>query len=158
MSTAININLSKLKDKINKTPKNTVTLKVGFLNAKMAKIAQQNEYGGVYPVSPEYKARAKAKGVNLGDTIKIIPRPFMHTTIEKNKNKWQTGIKELLKKEDTIVALGKLGEQMIGDIQDTISNNDFERNPPKIAKIKGRNKPLIDTGEMLQQVAYEIVE
>lgn len=159
MSTVIDINLSNLKKKVNQTSKKDITLKVGFLNAESAKKAQKNEYGGKYMVSPEYHKRALTKKVILSPTIEIIPRPFMHTTIEKNKNKWMTGIKKLLKTEPIIQALSKLGEKMVGDIQDTIINNDFKRNPPKIAQIKdGRDKPLVDSGDMLRDVAYEIVE
>lgn len=158
MSITIKLNdpLKNLKQKVEDLSKNNMVLKVGFLDAKIANIAQKNEYGGIYKVDPEYKNRALKKGVHLGDDIAIIPRPFMQTTVDKNKNKWKEILNNLLKNKTPDKALGTLGEVIKADIQYTISNNDFEKNPPHIAQIKGRNKPLIDTGKMRNKVDYEI--
>jgi hypothetical protein len=158
MSTEIKFSLKNLKKKIDALPKNNMTLKVGFLDAKTAQIAKQNEYGGVYPVSSEYKSRALSEGIHLGETIHIIPRPFMRTTINNHKSKWINGLGKLLQNNPFKQALSLLGEKMESDIKDTIINNDFEKNPAHIAKIKGRDRPLIDTGNMLNKVAHEIVE
>ncbi len=151
------LNISNLKKKVAEFKK-VLILKVGFIDPEMAKIAMKNEYGGVYPVSPEYKARAQAAGVDLGDTITIIPRPFMQTTIDSQQNKWQNVIENLFKKNEASKAIAMLGEVIKADIQYTISNNDFERNPAHIAKIKGRDRPfpLVDTGKMRNSVQYEI--
>jgi hypothetical protein len=158
VSTVIRFNLTKLNQKIQKISKNNVVLKVGFLNPEMAQVAIKNEFGGIYPVSPEYKERAKDKGIHLGDTIKIIPRPFMRITVDKNKENWRKALKELLYsyRADPVVSLNILGEYMVKDIQSTIMNNDFEENPAHIAKIKGMNKPLIDSGDMLNSVSYAV--
>lgn len=158
MSITIKLNdpLKNLKQKVKDLSKNNMVLKVGFLDAKNANIAQKNEYGGVYTVDPEYKNRALQKGIYLGGSITIIPRPFMRTTVDKNKNKWVEILNNLLKNKTPDKALATLGKVIKSDIQYTISNNDFRENPPHIAEIKGRNKPLIDTGEMRNKVDYEI--
>ena len=156
MSINIKINLNNIKKKIQEIPKNTAELKVGFLTAEYAQIAKQNEYGGVYPVSTEYKARALAKGVKLGDTINIIPRPFMKQTINNQGKNWGKTLKSLLEKDKPIIALEKLGRLIEADIKETISNGNFKDNPIKIQKIKGRNQPLIDSGGMLNAVNWEV--
>jgi hypothetical protein len=149
---ALQITLKNLNAKINKLPKNNIILKVGFLDNEMAKIAKMNEYGGIYPVSNEYKLRAKKANINLGDTINIIPRPFMQTTINENKNKWRKMLDFLLIRNQPFNSLYKLSKIIENDIKNTIKNNDFERNPQHIAQIKGNNKPLIDTGKMYNSI------
>jgi RNase H-fold protein (predicted Holliday junction resolvase) len=142
-----------LQDKLNKT-----TLEVGFLDSKQATIAAKNEYGGVYKVDEEYKERAKNKGVNIGDTITIPPRPFMHMTFDNNNNKWIDSFKKLLVKNEYDVnkSLKTLGVIMQTDIQNTIRDGNFVENSARTVAIKGFNKPLIDSGDMLQSVTYEV--
>lgn len=159
MSADITFKLDKVKSKVKKLSNNNLTLKVGFLDAIQAQKAVQNEYGGQYPISEEYRRRAEQAGVHFGaekTTINIIPRPFMQTTVDKNKKVWKESLIKLLKNNEPKVALSQLGSLMKADIQGTISNNDFEENPAPYSKIKGRNRPLIDTGEMRRSVDFEV--
>lgn len=160
MSITIKLNdpLKNLKQKVKDLSKNNMVLKIGFLDAKIAKIAKINEYGAIIPVT------AKMRGwffynFNIrksNNPIVIPPRPFMKTTINKNKNKWVEILNNLLKNKTPDKALGTLGEVIKSDIQYTISNNDFIDNAPFTIMKKGRNQPLIDTGKMRNKVDYEI--
>lgn len=55
-------------------------------------------------------------------------------------------------------ALSQLGEMAKGDVQQTIRSGDFA--PLKQATIdrKGSSQPLIDSGQMVQSVSYELGE
>jgi hypothetical protein len=156
MSINYKIKLDNIKKKIKETPKNAIELRVGFLTSEYAEIAKKNEYGGIYPVSPEYRARAKSKGILLGKNISIIPRPFMQQSINNHKQEWKKTLNSLLKKDKPEIALEKLGRLIEANIKDTIVSGVFQENPEHIAQIKGRNKPLIDSGGMLEAVNWEI--
>lgn len=45
---------------------------------------------------------------------------------------------------------------MVADVKNTIKDGSYIENSPQTIKIKGFDKPLIDTGAMLNAVTYEI--
>lgn len=158
---------------------NTKGVKVGFLNAKEAQIAAKNEFGGVYPITEEYRERAWRVGRSYvkrlypdlfrewmeywdkKQTMNIIPRPFMHTTVKEHGNEWIEMFPRILKRNsyDLDKSLESLAKKVVADIQRMIENNEFPKNPfiPATVK-KGRDHPLVDTGEMRRSVEYALVK
>lgn len=153
-----NIKLDNLKNKVKKLSNNDLTLKVGFLDSKQAKIAIIQEFGATINVTPKMRGWFYHNfGIQKSNKPIVIPaRPFMRSTIDKNKKLWKDILINLLKTDEPEKALDKLGSVMQGDIRETISNNDFTPNAPFTIMKKGRDQPLIDTGEMLRAVDYEV--
>lgn len=86
------------------------------------------------------------------------PRPFFRQMIAKESGDWADVMASQAKATDFNgpVVLGRMGELIKGQLQQSI--NEFESpalSPKTIAK-KGFEKPLIDTGHMLNSVAYEV--
>lgn len=147
--------LNKLKDKLK-----TYTLEVGFLTPESAEVASQNEFGGKYPVTQEYRARAEAKGIKLGNTITIPARPFMQRTFIRERDNWANKLKALYKKNHNVEeSLRIMGNVVKTDIQKTISdaNNLFRENSERTIKIKEKNSVLRDSGDMFNSVNFDVV-
>jgi hypothetical protein len=134
------------------------SLEVGFTDPEYATIAYKNEYGGEYKVDQDYKDRALKKGVHLGDTIRIPPRPFMQQTVDTKGKTWGNVLAKSIHDAQYNIptALGLLGTKMEADVKSTIRDGDYIDNSARTQKIKGFNKPLIDSGSMLQNVTYEV--
>ena len=148
-----------LNNFISKIQSSKKTLNIGFLDSKNAIIAAKNEYGGLFETSQEYKERSSKNGVSVPNKINIPSRPFMQNTATKQKSKWSKLLVETLKNNSVNVenALNILGDQAKSDIQETIEEGDFTPNSLRTVAIKGKDTPLIDTGEMLKSVDYEVV-
>ena len=56
---------------------------------------------------------------------------------------------------DTMKVLGRFGQMVQGLIQIQIANTFTPPNAPSTIKKKGFNKPLVDTGVMLQSVSHQ---
>lgn len=121
------------------------SVRVGFMEGAtypdgtpVAAVAYWNEYGG--PERP--------------------PRPFFRKMIATESPTWADKMAALAKskKYDGPAVLAMMGEDIKGALQQSI--NDFT--DPPLAKstvdAKGFAKPLIDTGHMLNSVAYEVIE
>lgn len=149
----------KLRSYLNKNSKiKSNILNVGFLSPDMAQIAMKNEYGGYHDVSSEYADRALAKGIKLGESIKIIPRPFMQQTVNVFKNEWGKQLSNIMHDTPNVIeSLDGLGQIIKTQIQYTIQDGDFEENPSFVQEIKDNDTPLIDSGKMLDSVDYEIL-
>ena len=86
------------------------------------------------------------------------PRPFFRTMVEEKKDGWGRSMANILKANgyDVNNALQLMGQGIKGQLQHSI--NEFT-DPPladSTIKAKGFDKPLVDTGDMLRGVAYEI--
>lgn len=121
------------------------SVNVGFLGAErypdgtpVAAVAYWNEFG----------------------TSKTPARPFFRNMIAKESSTWAPKIAALLKaksvKSDNV--LGMMGEEIKGALKQSIQEL---KSPPLAAstiKAKGNAKPLVDSGQMLQAVDYEVVK
>ena len=102
-------------------------------------------------------------------TRNIPARPFMRTVAKTKPKKWISTMvghsrgraaNPAIWKE----ALGLAGEDMKADIIDSIQNGSWTPNAPATVAAKKRkgkvepDHPLIDTGQMLAAVSYEVVE
>lgn len=142
-----------------------------------AHIAHILEYGATINVTPKMRGFFAAGGLKSIDgteikaplkksttVIKIPPRPMLRFT---GKDKWKDWVKaagEIAKavtegKTDPKKAYNQLGLTIVKDIQHTIDNSSlYIPNAPLTQKIKEKNTPLIDTGEMRDQVDYKVTK
>lgn len=139
-----------------------VQIKAGFLNSRMAKIARQNNYGGLVQTSQEYKARGEAKGIHVPDYIRIIPRMFMNVAFDRESKNYGKIFSLALKTSKTFSgACNGLGLFIKGNIKDSITQKyqQWARNPDWVEGIKNKeNTPLQDSGSMLSSVEYVVEE
>lgn len=119
-----------------------VTIDVGFMGdatddrgTPVAQIAAWNEYGGA----------------------NRVPRPFMQETFNEHSDEWGPLMAtELRHGADTTQAANIVGTEVKNEIEDAIREfTDPELRPYTIAK-KGFDKPLIDTGRMLNSVTFNV--
>ena len=88
----------------------------------------------------------------------IPPRPFFRNMVAAKKGKWPKAIRDLLKANgyDALRTLQQIGEAIAGQLrQSIIDTNSPPLSPVTIAR-KGFDKPLVDTGHMLNSINYEV--
>ena len=131
-------------------------VKAGILNGatttdgkSIAEYAAYNEFGGANNHPPS--------------------RPFMRTVAKERPKVWVGQMVAKIrgnatKPEAWKGALVLAGESMKSDIKDSIQNGSWTPNAPATIAAKKRkgkvepDHPLIDTGQMLAAVSYEVVE
>lgn len=120
------------------------TLKVGFLSkatypdgTSVALVASLNEFG----------------------TSRSPPRPFFRNMIAQNSKNWGPSAAAILKNTnyDVRVTLTMMGVGISDQLKQSITSNTPPPNAPSTVKRKGFSRTLIDTGHMLNSVAYEVV-
>ena len=88
----------------------------------------------------------------------IPPRPFFRNMVAAKKGEWPKAIRDLLKANgyDALRTLQQIGEAIAGQLrQSIIDTNSPPLSPVTIAR-KGFDKPLVDTGHMLNSINYEV--
>lgn len=134
--------LKALADKVS----NPGTLRVGFLE------------GATYPDGTPVALIAAVQ--NFGSPSRgIPPRPFFSNMIAENKDRWGERLSAILKANgmDAKAALELMGAGIAGQLRESIVNTNAPPLAPATIEAKGFEKPLVDTGHMLQSVDYEIV-
>ena len=96
-------------------------------------------------------------------TEHIPPRPFLGPAIENNRSAISSLSGELLLKMlhnelSSREALGRLGSYGQRLVQKQIRETYVPPNTEETIKRKGSSHPLIDTGQMMQNVAWEYEE
>lgn len=97
-----------------------------------------------------------------GTTINIPPRPVFKTTVAQHSKEWvkEAGAlsKEVLGgKTNNNSAATVLGALIADDMKGTINNStNWAPNRPSTVRRKGKNTPLIDTGELRDAVDYRV--
>jgi len=158
----VTINSSKAKEKIAKLQKlRYKKLRVGFFEKGIAQIARWNNYGVIIPVTEKMRwffifnfhhAIGKDK-----TNIIIPPRPFMTLAFEKNKKDYAKRLKFGLKAtKDADKAIDLLGVSIMQDIQTSISEGGWTPNAPLTIALKGKDTPLMWTGQMQKSVEYKV--
>lgn len=87
------------------------------------------------------------------------PRPFFRNMIDADAPAWGKVAAQALKGADydAALALGRMGEFIKSELQDSIRGfNSVPLSPRTIAAKGGVKKQLIDTGHMLNSVDYEV--
>jgi len=89
----------------------------------------------------------------------IPPRPFFRTMIAAKKREWGPALAGELKASDYDAkkALGVLGEGIAGQLRQSIIDLISPPLAPATIARKGSDKPLVDTGHMLDSVDKEVV-
>jgi len=120
-------------------------LRVGFLESatypdgqQVAMVAAANEFGNPANNQP--------------------PRPFFRNMIADNKDNWPDDIGRIAQATgfDGEQTLGLMGEHIKGQLQQSIRELMEPPLSPVTIEKKGFDKPLIDTGHMLNSVDYDI--
>ena len=138
--------------------------------AKMAEIAggvKAGILGGA--TTTDGKSIAEYAVYNEFGTKNIPSRPFMRTVAKEKPKKWVSSMVAHIKGKATKPeawkgALVLAGESMKSDIKDSIQNGSWTPNAPATIAAKKRkgkvepDHPLIDTGQMLAAVSYEVVD
>lgn len=119
------------------------TLKVGFLEGAtypdgmpVALVAAVNEFGGGH----------------------VPPRPYFRPMVEDKSPQWGAAIEQNLvaKNYDVGATLALAGDGIKGQLQQSIRDTNSPPLAPATIKRKGFDKPLVDTGHMLNSVDYEV--
>lgn len=98
----------------------------------------------------------------FGSPSQGIPeRPFLRVAIQRNRQRLirlnRINLVKMLRGQIGVEqALGQLGEMGKGDVQTEIRTGDFTPLKDATIKRKGSSKPLIDTGQMVQSIAWEL--
>lgn len=91
---------------------------------------------------------------------KIPPRPFFRAVINEGKQTWPSilaaGVEHY--QGDVKSALALLGEQIVGELSQSVRDWSSPPNAPATIARKGFNKPLIDTGQMANSFSYEVTD
>ncbi len=96
-------------------------------------------------------------------TSRIPPRPFLTNSVDLNRKRIETFIDENAKEvvEGKITSeqfLNRIGTNHVSLVQESILTGDYVPNAPYTIMKKHSDKPLIDTGQMMQSVHYIIKE
>lgn len=149
----------------------------------VAAVAVIQEYGGTINVpehtttinrnitaSGEFKNGgkfAKASSANFqtqhvvpGYTITIPARPYFRGMIAANKGDWGQQLGKIIKTSnyDASTALGLMGENIKGQLQQSIRDTKDPGNAKSTVAQKGFDDPLVKSGHMLNSVEWEVKE
>lgn len=137
---------------------------VGCIKGNSQWLAAIHEYGCNIPVTPKMRAYLHHKGLHLSPNttvIKIPERSFLRTGHD-------THIDDVLKKADLMLGQvidGKMSEEQLLDfIGLTLSTKiktyarDLSSPPnhPFTKEQKGSSNPLVDTGNMIEGISFEV--
>lgn len=90
----------------------------------------------------------------------IPPRPFFRNMIAEKSRTWAQAISINLRNTnyDVDKTLRLVGEGIAGQLRQSIKDTNEPPLKPATIKAKGFDKPLVDTGHMLNSIDYEVVE
>ena len=142
-----------------------VKLRAGFLGGDMYEAIDEPFYGNEALPSGKPRKFGKRKAIPVAQVALFNeyggghtpPRPFMNKTFRWYHRKWLKTIEGLV--YDTMnlrATLEDMGPTIVADIQSVIEDLDNPPNAPATIKQKGFNNPLIDSGQMLNSVRYEV--
>lgn len=88
------------------------------------------------------------------------PRPFMRNTVAAKSPRWGIGLGNALRKTnyDARAALAIMGMGIQGQIRQTITDFKEPPNSQVTVDLKGFNKPLVSSGQMLRAVDFQVLE
>lgn len=134
----------KLAGVLKKIAKSSPTVEVGFLS------------GATYPDGTSVAVVAAANEFGVPSRGQP-PRPFFRNMIADKQASWPKAIEENYKRTgDLHTTFDRMGQGIKGQLQDSIRQL---TDPPLAASTvrrKGHDKPLIDTGHMLNSVDYRV--
>ena len=113
-----------------------------------------------YPTG-ENVAMVGAKNEFGSEADRIPPRPFLQTTLDKNKKYYGENMVQIVegvmkRGRDAMKGGGLLGTIVQDDIKRKIEAIKYPPNSAYTIEKKGSSNPLIDTGHMIQSIRYKI--
>jgi hypothetical protein len=140
-------------------------LRMGFLegakypertNARFLKAVGSKATPKVVPSIPI----AQAAFWNEYGTVTAPARPAFRTTIARKSKEWGDKLAKAVVATDYDgrKALALLGQDMRDDLENAIAQWSSPANAALTVKIKGFDKPLVDSGDMQRAPDYEVVD
>ena len=84
-------------------------------------------------------------------------RAFFRTTVSDQKKNWVLSVQNLMKMhDDPKKVMGLIGEHMRGQIVQSINTWTDPPNAPYTVAMKGFQKPLVDTGQLMRSISFEV--
>lgn len=84
-------------------------------------------------------------------------RAFFRTTVSDQKKNWVLSVQNLMKiHDDPKKVMGLMGEHMRGQIVQSINTWTDPPNAPYTVRMKGFQKPLVDTGQLMRSISFEV--
>lgn len=126
------------------------------LSVRVGVLSSDNGDLAAYAAANEFGARIKR-----GEGEIVIPeRSYLRSTLDKPST-----AKRILK---AMLGLTKPGESardqmdragvvLVGEVQEQIRRGDYAPNAPSTVAKKGSDRPLIDTGRLIQSISHEVV-
>lgn len=167
--------ITKYMAKLRKSLGNGASLKVGFLESETYPGGtyhfSKKRIAGMAPEAREFAKFLEGKKKFAGPVAQVAfwnefgtktspPRPFMRFTFAKHGKKWGKQLGEALihTRYNVEDALSIMGVTIQEQVRTSIRN---WRDPPNsgiTAGLKGKNKPLIDSGQMLRAVDFQVLD
>ena len=86
-------------------------------------------------------------------------RAFFRATVSDQKKNWVLSVQNLMKMhDDPKKVMGLIGEHMRGQIVQSINTWTDPPNAPYTVRMKGFQKPLVWSGQMMRSISYEVGE
>lgn len=84
-------------------------------------------------------------------------RAFFRTTVSDQKKNWVLSVQNLMKMhDDPKKVMGLMGEHMRGQIVQSINTWTDPENSKYTQRIKGFNKPLVWSGQLMRSISFEV--
>ena len=139
-------------------------INVGFLDdSEQAWLAGIHEYGCRIKVTPKMRAYLHRQGLHLKDStteIVIPERSFLRTGFDTYHEeviaKSEKALSRCLAAGNTEPVLEAIGLLLRDKIYDYAVELQFPPNHPFTTERKGSSNPLVDTGDMLSALTYEV--
>ena len=145
---------------------NKKKLRVGIFpeSGDLEMIARVHEFGCTIRVTPKMRKYLHGKGLHLRgstDTITIPERSFIRAGYRQNKRKFVNHSKDMLvralqNRASIEPVIGRLGNELAGDIQDFAVDLKNPANHPFTIAQKKSSNPLVDTGRMISEIISKV--
>lgn len=143
---------------------NGLKVNVGVLGGEHAWLASIHEYGCRIKVTPKMRAYLHKKGLHLKDStteIVIPERSFLRSGFDENADKvlktTEAVLPDVLIGTLSVEQYAKLvGLQLASAIKEYAVNLNSPPNHPFTKQQKGSSNPLVDTGDMINSITYEV--
>lgn len=159
------VDIQKIKDMLDQ---NAVNIFVGFPSGRQhIETRHKNEHDQVVdyngddsPIEPMETADL-AEQLHYG-TATIPARPFLDEAVEKNKVKIEKAIQAEIEKSENGQKpnWNKIGAMVVGMVQEFVRSDYYKENVPNSQKTidyKGSDKPLIDGGDLINSLTFQVM-
>lgn len=131
---------------------------------EQAWLAGIHEYGCKIEVTDKMRAYLHSQGLHLRNSTKFITIPeraFLRNGYDEGKQAVVEDAEALL--SEVLVGnfssdffLNQIGQWMVSHIRDYATALDAPENHPFTIARKGSSNPLVDTGDMIEAISYEV--